>query len=238
MSARLASPLLVAALLAVSIGPLAAKDKKKQVLPEYVLRARTVRVVVAPDSGEPLDQPMANSNARENVEKALSEWGRYQVVMDGQEADLVISVRTGNGRMVRPTIKGGPIDQRGGVAQGTDSTIRIGGAQGRAPGSDPTMSPQDQGPHMGNEIGPSRGHTRSLSRQHFQPARCPGCLALRGQRLPARARHACRGRIPQGHCRFGKTTSPATEAALTSVFLPVVTIATTTGSELVQERLP
>jgi hypothetical protein len=155
MSARLAPLLIVTALLAVSISPLAAKDKKKPTLPEYVLRARTVRVVVAPDSGEPLDQPMANSTARDNVEKAFSEWGRYQVVMDGQEADLIVSVRTGSGRMMRPTIKGGPIDQRGGVAQGTDSTIRIGGAQGRPPGNDPTMNPQDQSPHISNEIGPS-----------------------------------------------------------------------------------
>jgi hypothetical protein len=160
MSARLASLLVVIALLAASLNsplaaPLNAKDKKKPVLPEYVLRARTVRVVIAPDSGEPLEQPMANSTARDNVEKALSEWGRYQVVMDGQESDLVIAVRTGSGKMVQPTIKGGPIDQRGGVAQGTDSTIRIGGAQGHPPGSDPTMNPQDQGPHMSNEIGPS-----------------------------------------------------------------------------------
>ena len=156
MCARLASFLIVTAFLIASLtAPLSAKDKKKPSLPEYVLQARTVRVVVAPESGEPLDQPMANSTARDNVEKALSEWGRYQVVMDGQEADLIIAVRTGNGRMVRPTIKGGPIDQRGGIAQGTDSTVRIGGAQGRPPGSDPTMNPQDQGPHMSNEIGPS-----------------------------------------------------------------------------------
>jgi hypothetical protein len=156
MSVRLASFPVVVALLAVSLSvPLSAKGKKKPALPEYVLRAQTVQVVVAPDSGEPLDQPMANSTARDNVEKAFSEWGRYRVVMDGQEADLVIAVRTGSGRMVRPTIKGGPIDQRGGVAQGTDSTIRIGGAQGRPPGSDPTMNPPDQGPHMSNEVGPS-----------------------------------------------------------------------------------
>jgi hypothetical protein len=159
MSARLASSLVFAAFFAVSItAPLIAKnnkDKKKPALPEYVLRAETVRVMVAPESGEPLDQPMANSTARDNVEKAFSEWGRYRVVMDGQQADLVISVRTGSGRMVRPTIKGGPIDQRGGVAQGTDSSIRIGGGQGRQPGNDPTANPQDQGPHMSNEIGPS-----------------------------------------------------------------------------------
>src|SRR5712672_710250 len=109
MSARLASLLVVAAVLSLSINaPLLAKnkDKKKSVVPEYVLRAQTVRVIVAPDAGEPLDQPMANSTARDNVEKAFSEWGRYRVVMDGQQADLVISVRTGSGNMTRPTIKG------------------------------------------------------------------------------------------------------------------------------------
>lgn len=156
MSARLASLLFVAAMLAVSLSaPLSAKDKKKPVLPEYVLRAQTVRVIVTPDAGEPLDQPMANSTARDNVEKAFSEWGRYRVVMDGQQADLVISVRTGNDRMMRPTIKGGPIDQRGGVAQGTDTSIRIGGGAGRQPGSGPAASPQDQSPHVSNEVGPS-----------------------------------------------------------------------------------
>jgi hypothetical protein len=156
MSARLASFLAVTGLAVVSVcAPVSAKDKKKTALPEDILRAQTVRVVIAPGSGEPIDQPMANSTARENVEKALSEWGRYRIVMDGQEADLVISVRTGSGNMVRPTIKGGPIDQRGGVAQGTDSSIRIGGQQGRPPGSDPSMNPQDQGPHLSNEVGSS-----------------------------------------------------------------------------------
>jgi hypothetical protein len=152
MFARLASLLALTALLAA---PLSAKDKKKPTLPEDILRAQTVQVVISPESGEPLDQPMANSIARENVEKALSEWGRYRVVMEGQEADLVIAVRTGSGQMMRPTIKGGPTDQRGGVAQGTDSTIRIGGSQGRPPNNDPSMNPQDQGPHVSNEIGPS-----------------------------------------------------------------------------------
>jgi hypothetical protein len=152
MTARLSSLILLATLLAT---PAIAKDKKKASLPEYVLRASTVLVIVDPNAGEPVDQPMANANARENVEKALMQWGRLRPVLDGQESDLVIAVRTGNGRMVRPTIKGGPIDQRGGVAQGTDSTIRIGGQTGHPPGNDPTMNPQDQGPHMSNEVGPS-----------------------------------------------------------------------------------
>ncbi|HET6178913.1 MAG TPA: hypothetical protein VFE61_18430 [Candidatus Sulfotelmatobacter sp.] len=153
MTARLSSLVLLAALL---VCPLSAKDKNKSTLPEYVLRARTVLVVVAPEAGEPLDQPMANTNARENVEKALMEWGRLQPVLDGAESDLVIAVRTGNGKMVRPTIKGGPIDNRPGVAQPTDGGVRIGGQHGQPPPiSETGTGPMDRGPHVSNEIGPS-----------------------------------------------------------------------------------
>lgn len=153
MTVRLAAVVLLGALLA---SPLLAKDKKKAQLPEYVLKAQTVLVVVAPEAGEPVDQPMANSTARENVEKALTDWGRFRLVLDGQESDLVIAVRSGNGKMVQPTIKGGPIDSRPGVAQPTDGGIRIGGQQGRPPSAGgPGMGPQDNSPHMSNEIGPS-----------------------------------------------------------------------------------
>src|SRR5215469_3528695 len=129
MTARLPL-LLLTALLAV---PATGKDKKKFTLPEDVLRAQTVRVVIDPQAGEPLDQPNANANARDNVEKALMDWGRFRLVMDGQESDLVIAIRTGSGQAARPTIKGGPIDQRTGIAQSTDSSIRIGVQQGRPP---------------------------------------------------------------------------------------------------------
>lgn len=149
--ARLSALLALTVLL---IAPLQAKDKKP-VLPEYVLRARTVLVVIDPDAGEPLDHPNANATARDNVEKALMDWGRFSLVMDGQESDLVIMVRTGNGRALQPTIKGGPIDQRGGIAQSTDSSIRIGGQQGRPPLSDPSANPQDSGPHISNDVGPA-----------------------------------------------------------------------------------
>jgi hypothetical protein len=156
MTARLASLFLLTALLAVSAN---GKDKKKSSLPEYVLRATTVRVVVSPDAGEPLDHPMANANARDSVEKALMQWGRLRPVMDEAESDLVIAVRTGNGRMVQPTIRGGPIDQRPGVAQSTDDSIRIGAQQGQAPplnnpGMGPQIGPQN-GPEMGNTVGAS-----------------------------------------------------------------------------------
>lgn len=155
MTARLFSLLLAATLLVASAN---AKDKnrKKPFLPEYVLRASTVLVVVSPDAGEPLEQPMANATARDNVEKALMGWGRLRPVMDGMEADLVIAVRTGSGRMVQPSIKGGPIDNRAGVGQSTDDTIRVGGQQGQPPPlNSPGMGGPQYGPHISNEVGPS-----------------------------------------------------------------------------------
>jgi len=143
------------ALAALLITSAAAKDKKKSTLPEDVLRAQTVRVVIDPDAGEPLDQPNSNALARDNVEKALMDWGRFRLVMDSQASDLVISIRTGNGQSARPTMKGGPIDQRPGIGQSTDSSIRIGAQQGRPPMSDPSTYPQNQGPRISNEVGPS-----------------------------------------------------------------------------------
>ena len=152
MAARLSSLFLLAALLAV---PANAKDKKKSSLPDYVLRATTVLVVVSPDAGEPLNEPRANATARDNVERALMQWGRLRPVMDGQESDLVIAVRTGSGRMVQPTVRGGPVDQRPGTAQTGDGNIRIGAQQGQPPPlSDPSMGAPN-GPRMGNDIGPS-----------------------------------------------------------------------------------
>jgi len=152
MTARLCSLVLLATLVAT---PAMAKDKKKPTLPEYVLRATTVLVVISPDAGEPVDQPTANATARENVEKALLQWGRLQPVLDGQQSDLVIAVRTGSGKMVQPTIKGGPIDSRGGVMQPVDGGIRVGGQQGHPPGSSDPSTGQQNGPHISNEIGAS-----------------------------------------------------------------------------------
>ncbi len=74
----------------------------------------------------------------------------YSLVMDGAESGFwSIAVRTGNGRMVQPTIKGGPIDQRPGSARrATDGSIRIGGHQGSTspPLSDPSVGPPNDPP--------------------------------------------------------------------------------------------
>jgi uncharacterized protein YjaG (DUF416 family) len=70
----------------VAVVPLAAA-KNKQVLPDYVLQAQTVAVVLMPDAGESVTDPAANRTAELNVEKALLQWGRYRLIPDAQTAD-------------------------------------------------------------------------------------------------------------------------------------------------------
>lgn len=138
------------------VAPLAhAKNKKKQVLPDYVLKAQTVLVVIHPDAGEPLTNPTANRTAQDNVEKALMEWGRFRMVMDAQTADLVIAVRKGHAS--GPTVRNSPTDNRPVIIQPSDGNIRVGGQQGRPPDlTNPDLggSP-DRGPRIGHEIGTS-----------------------------------------------------------------------------------
>jgi hypothetical protein len=154
MSRRLLLLLPLALLLPLTTS---AKDKKKSQISELILRAQTVHVVIDPYVGEPLDQPQTNAMARDNVEKALTEWGRYRVVMDGEPSDLVIAIHTGDNRMSRPTVSGGPVDQRAGVGQTTPSSVRIGGQAGRPPYNDPMDPNYPQSPgqaRIGNEVGP------------------------------------------------------------------------------------
>ena len=185
MSRRLSLLFPLALLLIV---PATAKDKKKNQIPDYILRAQSVRVVIDPEAGEPLYQPNANATARENVEKALTEWGRYRVVvLDGEAADLVIAIHTGDDRLVRPTIKGGPIDQRPGIAQSSPGTVRVGGQHGQPPMTDPTMDPQypqSQGPRVGQEVGPRQDSFMVYGGSNLDPTNSPalwrymakGCL--------------------------------------------------------------
>ena len=72
MPARLALMCLV-----ILAGVPFAAAKNKQELPNYVLQAQTVAVVIPPDAGEPVANPTTNRTAQENVEKALSQWGRF-----------------------------------------------------------------------------------------------------------------------------------------------------------------
>jgi len=113
-----------------------AGDKKKILLPAYVLKARTVLVLIDPDVGTSMTSPLANKTAQEDVEKALMKWGRLTPVLEGQ-----------------PTIGGEPTNDRPIIVQQTDNSIRIGAQQGHPVGA-PQTTPQDTKPHAQMEAGP------------------------------------------------------------------------------------
>lgn len=139
MTRRLSSLL---ALVLLVTGSTVAKQKKPRV-PDYILHAETVIVAIEPDTGEPLNNPNANMQARENVERALTQWGRFRIVPDGQQSDLVVGIRIGNDKIVRPTIK-------------TDDNIRIGQrSQGPPLGGEPRPDPDSRNPRITNEVGPT-----------------------------------------------------------------------------------
>jgi hypothetical protein len=131
-----------------------AGDKKKILLPDYVLKARTVLVIIDPDAGTSATVPLANKTAQDDVEKAIMKWGRLAPVLEGQNPDLVITVRKGSGKIVQPTIGGMPTGDRPVIVQPTDGGIRIGGQQGHPIGSQ-QPAPQDTKPTQKTEVGPA-----------------------------------------------------------------------------------
>ena len=120
-----------------------ASAKKKAILPADVLHARTVLVIVDPTAGVDLRDPNANRAARADVEKALDQWGRFTLVQEGLTADLVMTVRKGNGKLIQPTIGGTPINGTPPVSGGTTSspsqtTTRAGVRWGTGNPNDPS----------------------------------------------------------------------------------------------------
>jgi hypothetical protein len=127
------------------------KDKEPT-FPAYLLRAETVFVLIDPEAGTSASAPLANQKARDDVEKALMNWGRFRLAVNQGVADLVIVVRKGSGRVVQPTIGGLPTNDRPVIVQPTESGTRLGGQKGRPPGStDP--APQDTRPTPQIEAG-------------------------------------------------------------------------------------
>jgi hypothetical protein len=133
-----------------------AKGKSKDVLPGYVLTAKTVSVVIDPESGIDPEDPRANEIARKDVEAALLNWGRFEPMVAGQPADLIIVVRRGQRRPVSETIPDPRQNDRVGAINPTDNGMQIGGRQGQPPanpGMGPTPGPAGQSPITQTEIG-------------------------------------------------------------------------------------
>ncbi len=113
------------------------KDKKKkQPLPDAVLNAHTVMVVVDPEAGASITNPNEQVNARAAVENALAKWGRFDVMTSASPGtDLIVEVRKASSS---PTvIRGGGINQR--------PPLTIGGVGLGVP-------PSDGSPRMGTEV--------------------------------------------------------------------------------------
>lgn len=121
-----------------------AKDKNKTTLPAYVLRARTVAVIIDPGAGMSIDDPRANQDAQKDVETALLNWGRFEPVLDRRSADLIIVVRKGSGRPVDETIPDARQNNRSGVINPTDNGVQMGGQRG----SQPDLSGGPAGPNQ------------------------------------------------------------------------------------------
>lgn len=131
-----------------------AKDKKKKILlPADVLQARTVLVVVDPQAGMSPEAPYANRRAQEDVEKALMKWGRFEFATNVSDADLVIEIRKGNGKMAQPTIGGMPTNSRPVVLEPTDSGGRASGGTIPPLGGESPAGAQRPDPSPQMEVG-------------------------------------------------------------------------------------
>jgi hypothetical protein len=113
--------------------PVLGKSKDKTLAP-YILQARTVAVIVDPGAGVDPEDPRANQVAQKDVETALMNWGRFQPIMSTAEADLIIVVRRGHGRLVDGTITDPRQNDRVGVINPTDNGIGVGAQRGPQPG--------------------------------------------------------------------------------------------------------
>jgi hypothetical protein len=129
-----------------------AESKKKATLPAAVLKAHTVIVLIDPNAGIPINAPLANSTAQDDVEKAIMKWGRLSLAQTVSTADLVITVCKGNGKIVNETIGGVPTNDRPVVVQPSGSGIHIGAQQGHPPDINQPQA-GDTAAHPATEVG-------------------------------------------------------------------------------------
>lgn len=142
-----------------------AKNKPKSTLPTYVLQARTVSVIIDPSAGVSLDDPQANQVAQRDVETALLNWGRFQPVLDGQSADLVIVVRRGTGKVASGTVHGPRQGRRPVAIDPTDTGIGVGVQRGQPPSYAGDLPDASQGSSIPSQNGPQYG-PRTDDRPH------------------------------------------------------------------------
>lgn len=141
---RLRTKLICAVLLMSCL--VATAKKKKPILPADIVQAKTAWVIIDPQVGVDPKDPAANNRAREAVEAALAKWGRLQPVTSAEQADIIIVIRKGTGKLVDSTIAGSPINTPPpAIGQRTDTGVNA-SASGRSGGPPPFAS--DPRPQM------------------------------------------------------------------------------------------
>ena len=88
-------------LLSLVFVPLA-YGKKKDVLPDEVLHAKTIMIMILPTPGTPMDEADIKTT-REGVSNAFNKWGRFSVA-DAGTSDLLIVCRKGHVEAPTPNL--------------------------------------------------------------------------------------------------------------------------------------
>lgn len=160
MSMSSASKWTALAVVGLALAPALAKNSKP-VVPQYMLNARTVAILIDPGAGVSLSDPKANQAARQDVEDALQKWGRFTTVPNPADADLIIVLRRGHAKLVDATVtdprQNSPIVD----VSRSDSGISIGAPNAPPPSHSgptpnpnaPVFDPQEGGAHPQTEIG-------------------------------------------------------------------------------------
>lgn len=130
---RRRTALALLATLTISGFTLAKEKQKKTPLPLTVLNAKTIAVVIDPDAGRSLENPLANQTAQKDVEAALLKWGRFQPQLSTENADLIIVLRKGTGRIADATIPDPQNNNRAGSITPSDNGVSVGGQRGNQP---------------------------------------------------------------------------------------------------------
>ena len=113
------------------LGPVAtAKEKDKVVLPAYILQAHTVAVRIDPEAGVPVTDPAWNRDAQRAAETALLNWGRFEVEMNGGQADLIVVLRRGTGKFTAGEVRDPRQNRRPGSVEPTDTGVSVGAQRG------------------------------------------------------------------------------------------------------------
>ena len=94
---------------------------------------------------------MANRTARDEVERAIRKWGRFNLVLDANTADLIIAVRKGN--KSGPIIGPSPVDERSVTTLPSGGDARVGQLPGYPPLTEPLPGGVGhRGPQLGGQV--------------------------------------------------------------------------------------